>query len=185
METELTRTIKTMTHFFKPIMNTDKRTIRYADEVWTPTGIVDSIRFEDFIVNESDSIICRAKEFGYPIIQETCDRCKPKGCSGCMNRKRVAQLEYGIMTTCFEVKISVSDFKSKNGHNFHGNKNYYVVPKDILQTVLPLVPDGIGLIQYTAGGLRIKKECDLREIDDKLLNILLYNAMKKWCDSVR
>lgn len=26
------------------------RTVRYADEVWTPTGIVDSIRFEDIPV---------------------------------------------------------------------------------------------------------------------------------------
>lgn len=51
METELTKEIKTLTHAYKPKMSCRTRskqvgrTIRYADEVWTPNGIVDSIRF--------------------------------------------------------------------------------------------------------------------------------------------
>ena len=46
METKLTSLIKKATHTYNPQMG-NLRTIRYADEVTTPTGIVDSIRFED------------------------------------------------------------------------------------------------------------------------------------------
>lgn len=47
METELTKKIKKLTHTYKPQMSTGPtgRTIRYADEVWTPNGIVFSILF--------------------------------------------------------------------------------------------------------------------------------------------
>lgn len=33
---------------------------------------------------------------------------------------------------CYEVKSSVEDFRSKNGHNFIGDYNYYVMPHDVL-----------------------------------------------------
>lgn len=31
----------------------------------------------------------------------------------------------------YEIKVSVSDFKSKNGHNLIGDRNYYVVTKEV------------------------------------------------------
>jgi hypothetical protein len=34
-----------------------------------------------------------------------------------------------VLIQCFEIKITKSDFKSKNGHNFVGNLNYYVIPR--------------------------------------------------------
>lgn len=43
------------------------------------------------------------------------------------------------MATCFEMKITKSDFKSKNGHNFVGNRNYYVIPKNIYPKVKEMV----------------------------------------------
>lgn len=54
METELTKELKKAIHNYRAIMPTKMRTVKYADEVWTPTGIVDSIRFEDVPVEESD-----------------------------------------------------------------------------------------------------------------------------------
>ena len=51
METELTKEIKIALHSYNPKMNSSMRTIRYADEVWTPHGIVDVIRFEDYVVS--------------------------------------------------------------------------------------------------------------------------------------
>lgn len=33
--------------------------------------------------------------------------------------------------TNYEIKVSVNDFKSKNGHNFYGDKNYYVVSEEV------------------------------------------------------
>lgn len=57
METDMTKSIKSLTHAYRPKLNPRMRTIRWADEVWTPTGIVDSIRFEDY--NEYDEYLCR------------------------------------------------------------------------------------------------------------------------------
>ncbi len=176
METELTKKIKKCTHFFKPLLPTKMRTIRYADEVTTPTGIVDSIRFEDYI--ENDLSVCRKIKSG--------EECK-KGydsygqhCSGCMYPHR--EYEIGMCITCFECKITLSDFKSNNGHNFHGNKNYYVVPKELIKQIEKLVPKDIGILSYNNGSLRVYKECEFKKVDDKLKIELLYNAMKKWCD---
>jgi hypothetical protein len=35
-----------------------------------------------------------------------------------------------LITICFEIKSTVSDFKSPNGHNLVGDINYYVMPSD-------------------------------------------------------
>ena len=36
---------------------------------------------------------------------------------------------------CYEIKSSVEDFNSKNGHNFIGEFNYYVMPEDVYEKV--------------------------------------------------
>ena len=180
METELTKTMKKLTHSFKPIMPTQMRTLRYADEVWTPTGIVDSIRFEDIPVKEYNGFkklehneLCK---YG-PDIQKNGNYCK-----GCVYHKH-SVTKTGICVTCYECKITLADFKSENGHNFHGNRNYYVVPKEIVENIASLVPDDIGIITYHGHNyMRVYKECKYKEIDNELKCLLLYNAMKKWCD---
>lgn len=199
METELTRKIKTACHGFKPEMPTQLRTIRYADEVWTPSGIVDVIRFEDYV--EKDNSFCdliHAEEVYAGKELDTkrsmhgalLGRCKVDGetypnrhCRGCFFERH--RYEVGMLVTCYEVKISVSDFKSPNGHNFHGNRNYYAVSSDIYEQIREMVPDGIGIIVYyeKTGAMRVKKECEFREISFELKTELLYNALKKWCDA--
>lgn len=47
---------------------------------------------------------------------------------------------------CFEVKSCVDDFKSKNGHNFIGDFNYYVMPFDVYEEVESLVPHNVGVL---------------------------------------
>ena len=174
------------------------RTIRYADEVWTPTGIVDSIRFEDYVSNRYED----CKLIHYDMYKEDATvkrfiknginipgQCKMgeqvkfpnKSCKGCfLHINRVEDID--MCTTCFECKITLSDFKSENGHNFHGNRNYYVVPSELVEKIENLVPEEIGIIKYTGAGLRLYKECKFRPITDEMRWILLYNAMKKWCD---
>lgn len=39
-------------------------------------------------------------------------------------------LEKGIFI-CYEIKSSLADYRSPNGHNFLGEKNYYVMPMEI------------------------------------------------------
>ena len=47
---------------------------------------------------------------------------------------------------CYEIKSSVADFASKNGHNFIGDLNYYVMPEDVAESVKSQIPWGIGIL---------------------------------------
>lgn len=46
---------------------------------------------------------------------------------------------------CYEVKSSVEDFHSKNGHNFFGDYNYYVMPEDVFEKVKNEIPHFVGV----------------------------------------
>lgn len=46
---------------------------------------------------------------------------------------------------CYEIKSSVEDFRSPNGHNFLGDFNYYVMPEDVYLTVKEEIPWAIGV----------------------------------------
>lgn len=46
---------------------------------------------------------------------------------------------------CYEVKSSVEDFHSKNGHNFIGDFNYYVMPEEVYAIVSKEIPYGVGV----------------------------------------
>lgn len=213
METELTKEIKTLTHAYKPKMSCRTRskqvgrTIRYADEVWTPNGIVDSIRFEDYVISrheecmlehydEYDNIAKRCVTYSKPLLPEQIGHCKIEGehypnknCSGCFYCKRGVP-EIGMLITAYEVKITKSDFKSKNGHNIDdpsnpiGNENYYCMPKNLIPQVEDMIPDHVGILSYQNGKLRQYKPATFLDVPDKTKILLLYNAMKKWCDGV-
>lgn len=47
---------------------------------------------------------------------------------------------------CYEVKSSVEDFHSKNGHNFIGDYNYYVMPEDVFEKVKSEIPYFVGVL---------------------------------------
>ena len=176
METDLTKRIKQRLHYFRPAFNSSMRTIRWAEEVRTPTGFVDVIRFEDYV--ERDESYCARK----PGCKFHGKGFQNEACAGCVFRRAVYNM--GILTTCFEVKITVSDFKSENGHNFHGNRNYYAVPVDIYDKVKDLVPPEIGIIVFypESAHMAVKRECEHREITTETLSWLLYDALKKWVE---
>lgn len=46
---------------------------------------------------------------------------------------------------CYEVKSSAEDFHSKNGHNFIGDYNYYVMPEEVYEEVENLIPYNVGV----------------------------------------
>ncbi len=48
-------------------------------------------------------------------------------------------------TLCYEIKQSVSDFRSKNHVTFIGDKNYYVMPYDLYEKVKAEIPTDIGV----------------------------------------
>jgi len=198
-ELDLTKRIKQLTHYYSPKLKTSMRTIRWADEVWTPSGIVDSIRFEDYYEREEyhcklidtdrfSKTINHTTKYMYELGKCFRDGSTEKDdqkCHGCLLRCHNRTI--GMMITCFEVKITYSDFKSDNGHNFHGNENYYCVPKELAPKIINKIPEDIGILAYYEGkrsyGLRKYKPSGWREVPDKTKALLLYNAMKKWCDS--
>lgn len=194
-ETELTKKIKLACHTFKPQLNTQMRTIRYADEILCPNGgYVDSIRFEDYVATDESYCLLEHPERGTAGDRVMIDahtkynklKCAAEYpnqlCVNCVWKHTRHILD--MLITCYEIKVSVSDFKSNNGHNFFGNHNYYVVASGIYDSVKSLVPDEVGIIVYyeKSGQMRVKKECEFREVDSETKVFLLYNALKKWCD---
>ena len=57
---------------------------------------------------------------------------------------------------CYEVKSSVEDFHSKNGHNFLGDFNYYVMPEDVFEKVKNEIPYHVGVFVPTDVNLRFR-----------------------------
>lgn len=58
---------------------------------------------------------------------------------------------------CYEIKSSVEDFKSKNGHNFIGDWNYYVMPHEVFLQVCETIPYRVGVYCPNCGQLRSVK----------------------------
>lgn len=55
---------------------------------------------------------------------------------------------------CYEVKSSVEDFHSKNGHNFLGDYNYYVMPEEVFELVKKEIPYYVGVYVPTTKNYR-------------------------------
>lgn len=87
-ESELTKEIKRLTHTVNPKLSSKMRTIRFADEVWTPSGIVDSIRFEDYY---------RTEKFGCKLYDCFREKNSPNNCRGCIHVTH--EYTVGMMST--------------------------------------------------------------------------------------
>lgn len=68
--------------------------------------------------------------------------------------------------TCYEIKTSFNDFfYSKNGANFIGDENYYVVPSELWKEIVSKdaqvkIPSGVGLIFYYQDKKQLRKKTD-------------------------
>lgn len=47
---------------------------------------------------------------------------------------------------CYEIKSSVEDFRSKNGHNLIGDFNYYVMPYEVYEKIHMVLPYNVGVM---------------------------------------
>lgn len=74
---------------------------------------------------------------------------------------------------CYEVKSSVEDFRSKNGHNFLGDFNYYVMPTEVYEKVKKEIPYGIGVYVPSGSDLesaqKARRKDRLRPVSEMLL----------------
>lgn len=66
---------------------------------------------------------------------------------GWFGNERVDYMTYDTkgIWRCYEVKITKSDFRSKNHNTFIGNFNYYIMPAELYEQVKAEVPEGIGI----------------------------------------
>ena len=65
---------------------------------------------------------------------------------GWYGKERVDYMTYDTkgIWRCYEIKISKSDFHSKNHNTFIGNYNYYVLTDELYEQVKDEIPKGIG-----------------------------------------
>lgn len=88
------------------------------------------------------------------------------GCVDYMKFKPINNTVSGIEKGdfyCYEVKSSVEDFRSKNGHNFVGDYNYYVMPEEVYQQIRNEIPHYVGV--YVPDGMNYRgKWYDLKAI---------------------
>lgn len=177
METDLTKQIKQAVRKNNPLIKSTLRTVRYAEEVKTATGIVDVIRFEDVYkekeIYECKEDICKEENLKFP-----CDLCK-----GCVYKVLKKNLSTDICVTCIEIKITKSDFNSHNKWSFVGNRNFFAVPKGLENQILDQVPEEVGVLVYypKSKKVRVFKKCVYKEISNETLIQLLYNALRKYC----
>jgi hypothetical protein len=89
---------------------------------------------------------------------------------GWFGKERVDVLTYSSKGTwrCYELKISKSDFRSKNHNTFVGHFNYYVMPKALYEQVKNEIPAHVGV--YTEKGICAKnaKRQSLK-VDEQIL----------------
>ena len=88
---------------------------------------------------------------------------------------------------CFEIKISKSDFLSKHGHNFVGNYNYYVMPKELFLKIEGEIPKEIGVYIWNGIYLSLVKRAKRKELEvnkDILKNSLIRSLYREFRKSV-
>lgn len=73
----------------------------------------------------------------------------------------------------YEVKSSVEDFKSPNGHNFIADYNYYVMPTDVFEAVKDAVPYGVGVLCPDGGQLRCVRKAARKDRTRPVSEMLL------------
>ena len=74
---------------------------------------------------------------------------------------------------CYEIKSSVEDFRSKHGHNFIGDYNYYIMPHDVYTEVSREIPYKVGVYCPNGRELRSVKKAQRADRERPLAEMLL------------
>lgn len=106
----------------------------------------------------------------------------PEVTIGWYGRRRVDFMETNTkgVIRCYEIKISKADFHSKNGHNFAGHLNYYVMTSELYEQVKNEIPDHVGVL---VGKDLISKKKAKRQIlskeDEESMKLYLLRSMSR------
>lgn len=88
--------------------------------------------------------------------------------------------------TCYEIKISFSDFKSPNGHNLFGDYNYYVLTQEVYDEIISKNPNllwgRVGIMIYKNGKFYTKREAEENGIHISISDrfVLLDHILMNW-----
>jgi len=163
----------------------------------TKGGLVDAVEVTERMVDDGSKRTCCLAWMGKDIgFSRDCLLGRDSGLDGCDRVDCRANINVGLVKDivniyCYEIKVSKSDFMSKNGHNFVGNYNYYIMPKELYPQVKENVPDDIGVILYSpyidkdagtvyaAGSLRKKKHAEYIDIGDEAQKWLILSVFKR------
>ena len=75
---------------------------------------------------------------------------------------------------CYEVKSSVEDFHSKNGHNMIGDYNYYVMPEEVYNEIKSELPYRVGIyVPDPINGIKCIKKAKRQDREYPLAVLLL------------
>lgn len=202
MKTDLTKHIESLLNIYSPthIAGQKLNKHRQSRTVFecvaecgnTAGGIIDCVRIDETLVNETRPRVCYPgvhkseewyKDFVSPCGQKVADL--PELCdkTDCRCNSYKICCDNDVLITCFEIKISKADFHSKHGHNFVGNANFYVMPKELYMEIKDEIPDNIGVIVYIStdkfDGLRCVKQSAYRKISDKDRMWITLSVLKK------
>ena len=154
------------------------------------SGIVDVMRLDETLTNKQTIRTCSGYNLFhkadtsfsqyYHIEDGACQKQGEKLPHVCDNQSCVLnypeyKYDYDLLITCFEIKVTKTDFHSKNGHNFCGNANFYVMPQLLYKEVKNEIPDNIGVISVQSGNNTIQ----LRKVKDATYQTISY-ADRLW-----
>lgn len=101
-----------------------------------------SLSVEKYLNPHNDTRIYWAKEITFD--NGTSNKCRVDFMKFLPVNNSVSGIEKGDFY-CYEVKSSVDDFHSKNGHNFIGDFNYYVMTEDVFEKIKNEIPYYVGV----------------------------------------
>ena len=159
------------------------------DCVWCAEGFINRAEkyecaYKSCFLNNSDMLKnykCNTTHEERMVLQECIGDYK------CRYRCKTITKENVCYTICFEIKISIEDFHSPNGHNFVGNLNYYIVPKSIYPVVAKETPENIGIISYDEVNDKffVKKPAFYRKIENDDYIFFLQSIVNKETKKLR
>lgn len=173
-------------------------TVTHGD---TKSGIVDYVWIADGFANERTTYKCTLpNNIEYTNQQFRCNR-HPEDdfntlkcyielgvdetlCSNCVMKCRTVERDITHYIICFEIKVTVNDFYSKNGHNFVGDLNYYVLLPTVYEAVKDDIPENVGVIVANISKednitFKIKKDSTLTVISEEDRNWFLQTALSR------
>ena len=83
---------------------------------------------------------------------------------------------------CYEIKVSVSDFKSKAKNTFIGHFNYYVMPYELFEKVKDEIPSHVGV--YINGSCAMRAKRQVPSVDEQILKDSLIRSLYREAEKV-